>query len=214
MNSQTRLEIRFGLIALALSGLLLALSTLLRGPVSLTDPVSFIRSADSPSYIPAWAFILIGGVLSLYGSFGLYRYLTYRNPSLIAFLAFVLRTVGIALFLPLAAFFAVNGPVIANLYQQGNQEMLAVVESSFAGPGLVLFGLSGVCEIIGWILFAVALWRDGRLPKSAVVLFLLALPLAVIPFTLATEFLGWVLLLISASMMVWKGWQEAITSAG
>lgn len=176
MNFQTRYEIRFGLIALALSGLLLALSTILRGPISLSDPDSFIRNADSPTYVLAWTLILIGGVLNLYGSFGLYRYLTYQTQSLIAFWAFVLRIVGIALFLPLATFFAINGPVIAKLYQQGNQEVIAVVKSNFSGLGLTLFGLSGVGEIVGWILFTVALWRDGRLPKWTVVLFLLALP--------------------------------------
>jgi hypothetical protein len=214
MNSQPRLETLFGLSALTLSGLLLALSTVLRGPVSLSDPASFIRAAASPAYVSAWTFILVGGVLSLYGSFGLYSYLTYQSPSLIAFLAFVLRILGIALFLPLATFFAVNGPVIAELYQQGNQEVIAVVEANFTGIGLAVFALSGAGEIIGWVLFAVALWRDGRLPKWTVFLFLLALPLAVIPVTLATEFLGWVLLLISASMMVWKAWQESVVRAG
>lgn len=209
MNSQTRREIRFGLTALVLSGLLLALSTILRGPVSLADPGSFIQAAASPNYVPAWTMILVGGVLNLYGSFGLYRYLTYQTKSLIAFLAFVLRVAGIALFLPLATFFAVNGPVIAELYQQGNQAVIAVVEANFAGLGLALFGLSGVGEIIGWLLFAVALWRDGRLPKWAVVLFATALPLLAFPITLATEFLGGVLLLISTGMMAWKGWQES-----
>ena len=208
MNFQTRYEIRFGLIALALSGLLLALSTILRGPISLSDPDSFIRNADSPTYVLAWTLILIGGVLNLYGSFGLYRYLTYQTQSLIAFWAFVLRIVGIALFLPLATFFAINGPVIAKLYQQGNQEVIAVVKSNFSGLGLTLFGLSGVGEIVGWILFTVALWRDGRLPKWTVVLFLLALPLVVIPVTLSTEFLGWVLLMVSAGVMAWKAWSD------
>ena len=37
MNFQTRYEICFGLIALALSGLLLALSTILRGPIRHSD---------------------------------------------------------------------------------------------------------------------------------------------------------------------------------
>ena len=209
MNSQTRREIRFGLTALTLSGLLLALSTILRGPVDLADPGSFIRAAASVTYVPAWTLILVGGVLNLYGSFGLYRYLTYQTKSRIAFLAFVLRVAGIALFLPFATFFAVNGPVIAELYQQGNQAVIAVVEANFAGLGLALFGLSGVGEIIGWLLFAVALWRDGRLPKWAVVLFATALPLLAFPITLATEFLGGVLLLISTGMMAWKGWQES-----
>ena len=214
MNSQTRREILFGLIALALSGLLLALSTILRGPVSLADPSSFIRTATSPTFVAAWTLTLIGGVLSLYGSFGLYRYLTYQAQSLIAFLAFVLRIMGISLFLPFASFFAVSGPVIAKLYQQGNQEVIAVVESNLTGLGLVLFGLSGVGEILGWILFGVALWRDGRLPKWTVVLFLVALPLILIPATLANEFLGWVLLAISAVVMAWKGWQEARAGTG
>lgn len=208
MNSQTQREIRFGLIALVLSAVLLALSTILRGPIDLSDPGSFIRNANSPTYVLAWTFILIGGILSLYGSFGLYRYLTYQTQSPIAFWAFMLRIVGIALFLPFAGFFAVNGPVIAKLYQQGDQEVIAVVKSNFSGLGLTLFVLSSVGEIVGWILFTVALWRDGRLPKWTVVLFLLALLFIVIPVTNATEFLGWVLLLISASMIAQKGWRD------
>ena len=214
MNSQTRREIRFGLLALALSGPVLAVSTILRGPINLADAASFIQAADSPAYVPAWTLILIGGLLSLYGPFGLYRYLTYQNQSLIAFLAFVLRILGIALFLPFASFFAVNGPVIARLYQQGNQELITVVEAHFSGLGLALFGLSGLSEIIGWILFTVALWRDGRLPKWTVVLFFLALLLLVTPVTVATEFLGGLLLLISATVMARKGWQESVARAG
>jgi hypothetical protein len=208
MNFQTHREIRLGLIALVLSAIVLALGTILRGPISLTDPASFIRNADTTTYMLAWALILIGGVLSLYGSFGLYRYLTSQAEGPIAFWAFMLRLGGIALFLPFAGFFAVNGPVIAKLYQHGNQEVIAVVNSNFSGLGLTFFGLSGVGEIMGWILFTVALWQDGRSPKWAVVLFLLALLFIVIPVTNATELLGWVLLLISASMIAWKGWHD------
>ena len=214
MNSQTRREILFGLIALALSGLLLALSPILRGPVNLADPSSLIRTATSPTYVPAWTLILIGGVLSLYGSFGLYRYLTYRAPSLIAFLAFMLRIMGISLFLPFAAFFAVNAPVVAKLYEQGNQEVIAVVESNLTGLGFALFGLSSIGEILGWILFGVALWRDGRLPKWTVALFILALPVILIPISVTTEFLGWMLLVISAVVMVWKAWRETGVGTG
>lgn len=49
-------------------------------------------------------------MLDLYGFFGLYRYLTYKAENMIAFLAVVVRTAGIALVLPFATFFAVNGP--------------------------------------------------------------------------------------------------------
>ena len=175
MNSQIRREISFGLIALALSGLLLTLGAALRGSVDLADLGSYIiRAALSPNYVPGWTIILVGGVLQLYGTFGLYRYLTYQAESLIAFLAFVLRIGGLALALPLITFLAVNAPVIAQLYRQGNQEVTVVLKANFTSPlGLALLGVAAGAATIGVFLFAIAIWRDGRLPKWTAVLFVL-----------------------------------------
>jgi hypothetical protein len=215
MNSQTRREIRPGLIALALSGLLFALGIVLRGPVDLADPGSCCRVALSAAHVSGWTIILLGGVLHLFGLFGLYRYLTYQAESLIALLAVVLAVAGIALFLPLASFSAVNGPVIADLYQQGNQEVIAVVEAGFTSTlGLALLGVSSAAGITGPILFAVAIWRDGRLPRWTGVIFALSVVLLGVPVTLATELLGAVLLLTSTGVMAWKGWQESVAGAG
>ena len=190
MNSQARREIRFGLVALALSGLLLTLGVALRGPIDLADPGSFVRGAVSTTYVAAWTIILAGGVLQLYGFFGLYRYLTYHASSLIAFLAFVLSTTGIALFLPLATFFAVNGPVIASLYQQGDQRVIAIVEANFtSGLGLAVLGVSTAAAFIGVVLFAIAIWRHGRLPKWTGVVFALSTFLLGVPVAFTTELL-------------------------
>ena len=207
-------RIRLGLIALALSGLLFALGIILRGAVDIADPTGFLSVAASPAFVPGWTIILVGGVLQLYGFFGLYRYLTYEADSMIAFIAFVLNIAGIALVLPLATFFAVNGPVIADLYQQGNQEVIAVVEANFTSPlGLALLAVSSVGGIIGAILFAIAIWRHGSLPKWTGVLFALSVPLLAFPVTFTTELLGAVLQLISASVIAWKGWQESVAGA-
>jgi len=215
MNVQTRREIRLGLIALALSGLLFAVGIVLRGPVDLADPGSCCRAAASPADVLGWTIILGGGLLQLYGFFGLYRYLTYQAENRIAFLALVLGIAGIALFLPLATFFAVSGPVIAELYQQGNQGIIAVVEAQVASAvGLALLGVSSVGGIGGASLFAIAIWRHGRLPKWTVVLFVLSFPLLAFPVTFTTELLGAVLLLISAGVMAWKGWQGSVAGAG
>lgn len=215
MNSQTRREIRFGLIALALSGLLFALGIVLRGPVDLADPGSCCRAAVSPNYVPGWTIILVAGLPNLYGFLGLYRYLTYQAESRIAFLAVVLIVAGLAFLFPLATFFAVNAPVIAELYQRGNQAVIAVVEANFTSPlGLAVLGVSTVTGITGAILFAVAIWRDRRLPKWTAVLLGLSVLLLGLPVTFATELLGAVLLLISASVMAWKGWQETGAGAG
>ena len=214
MNAQTRREIRSGLVALAVSGLFFTLGILLRGAVELADPASFIRAAASPYYIPGWALILVGFVLQLYGSFGLYRYLTYQAESLIALLAFLVRIVGLALSLPLFTFLTIHVPVIATLYQQGNQEVLTVLEANFTGTGLALLGIGAMADLIGFILFAIAMWHDGRLPKWTVILFVLSLPLLAAPVTFLTELLGAVLLLISTATIAWKGWQESEARTG
>jgi len=185
---------------------------LLSGLVQVVERVAL--GAFTPNFVPAWTIILVGGVLQLYGFFGLYRYLTFQGSSVIAFLALVLSIAGIALFLPLAAFFAVNGPVIADLYQLGNQQVIAVVEANFTSSvGLALLSVSSVAGIIGVILFAIAIWRHGRLPKWTGVLFAMSLPLLAVPVTFTTELLGAVILLISAGMMAWKGWQESVAGA-
>jgi len=215
MNVQTGREIRFGLIALALSGLSFALGIVLRGPVDLADPGSCCRAAASPAYVLGWTIILVGGLLQLFGFFGLYRYLTYRAENRITLLGLVLAIAGTGLFLPLATFFLVSGPVIAELYQQGNQGVIAVVEAQVTSAvGLALLGVSSVAGIGGASLFAIAIWRHGRLPKWTVVLFVLSFPLLAFPVTFTTELLGAILLLISAGAMAWTGWQEAVAGAG
>ena len=208
MNTQTRREVRSGLIALALSALLFVLGIAWRGP-GFTDPEGAIRAAASPVFVPAWTILLVGVVLQIYGYFGLYRYLTYQIESLIAFLAFVLSSTGMVLFLPLNGFLPISLPVLAELYQQGNQEVIAVVEANFtSGLALVLFGVSAVATIIGAILFGIAIWRHGSLPKWTSVTYVLSVLLA-FPITFATELLGAVLYLISTGVIAWNVWQES-----
>jgi hypothetical protein len=203
MNTQTRREIRSGLIALALSGLLVTLGAALRGPFDLADPGSSnIRDAFSPTYLPGWPLILIGVVLHLYGLFGLYRYLTYEAQSLIAFLAFVLNIAGLTLALPFLGLLTAHRPVIAELYQQGYQEVIA------------LLGVVALARIIGVALLVIAIWKDGRLPKWTAIAFPLGFLLAAAAVTFAIELLGAVLLLVSTGRMAWKGWQETAVAAG
>ena len=215
MNYQTRREIRFGLIALALSGLLLTLGIPLRGPIPITNPEAIIRTADSPGFLPGWILILAGGMFHTFGTFGLYRYLTYQSESRIAFLAFVLRIAAISLAFPLSNFFAVSMPGIAELYRQGNHAVIAIVAANLAsGLGLILLAIGGVTGLPGTILFGIAIWKHPRLPKWTGAFYGLSAFGLAIPTTTATEGLGAVLLLMSAGMMAWKGWQESAVGTG
>jgi hypothetical protein len=210
MNSLIRRDVRFGLVALALSGLLLSLGIPLRGPIPITNPEAIIRTVDSPGFLPGWILILVGGMFHVYGTFGLYRYLTYQAESRIAFLAFVLRIVAISLAFPLSNFFVLSMPGIAELYRQGNHAVIAIVEANLAnGLGLILLAIGGVTGLPGTILFGIAIWKHPRLPKWTGVLYGLSAFGLAIPTTTATEGLGAVLLLISSSVIAWKVWQES-----
>jgi hypothetical protein len=215
MNSQTRREIRFGLVALAFSGLLLSIGIPLRGPIPITNPEAIIQTADAPGFLPGWILILIGGVFHAYGTFGLYRYLTYQAESRIAFLAFVLRIAAISLAFPLSNFFVLSMPGIAELYRQGNHAVITIVEANLAsGLGLILLAIGGVTGLPGTILFGVAIWKHSKLPKWAGIIYGLSAFGLAIPTTTATEGLGAMLLLISSSVIAWKVWQESKSEAG
>jgi hypothetical protein len=190
------------------------IATILRGPIELNTE-SLIRTWAAPNWVPAWTIGLVGSVLQLYGFLGLYRYLTYHADNRIAFLATLLSATAIALFIWSALFMAVNAPVIGQLYQQGNEEVLAVYTARFTSPvGLAVFGVTGAGYILGPILFAVAIWRDGRLPRWTGVFIALSIAgLLAIPLTFPTELLGAMLLTISSSVIAWQGWQEGMTAA-
>src|SRR5512138_10447 len=202
MNAQTRREVRYGLVALALSGLMFTLGIVMRGPVSLSDPGACCRAAPSPAYLSGWTIILLALVVDLYGFLGLYRYLTYQAESRTAFLGLVLIIPGLGFLFPLASFFAVNAPAIAQLYQQGDQGVIAVVAATFVSPlGAAVQAIHTLAVIGGAILFAVATWRDGRLPRWTAVLLALSIVLLAIPATFANELLGALLLFIGAGAM-------------
>ena len=214
MNSQTCREIRFGLVALALAGLLFTLSIVIRGPLD-RDTAALMSAALSSNFVPGAVIGLIGGVIQIYGLFGLYRYLTYQRESLIAFLAVMVSPLGIVLVLPLVTFLSVNVPVIAELYQQGNQEVIAVVESSFSGLGLAVLGVHSLCGLAGAFLFAAAIWRDGRLPRWISILYALSGIMLSLsgPGLFVTELLGALVFLMSAGVIAWYGWHESAPGA-
>ena len=61
MNSETGREIRFGLIAMALSGLLFTLSVVVRGPLE-RDPAALMQAVLVPNFVPGVVLGLIGGM--------------------------------------------------------------------------------------------------------------------------------------------------------
>lgn len=79
------------------------------------------------------------------------------------------------------------------------------------GLGLAVLGFASTAAVVGFILFVIAMWRNGRLARWTVVVFSLSLPLLAIAVTFVTELLG--RRLISTAVIAWKGWQESAVVA-
>jgi hypothetical protein len=82
-----------------------------------------------------------------------------------------------------------------------------------SGLGVAVLGFASTAAVVGFILFVIAMWCDGRLPKWTIVVFTLSLPLLAIAVTFLTELLGGILLLISTAVIAWTGWQESAVAA-
>jgi hypothetical protein len=107
-------------------------------------------------------------------------------------------------------FLAINGPEIARRQQQGDPDAIIVLDRFFtSGLGMAILGFASTAAVVGFILFVIVMWRDGRLPRWTVVVFTLSLPLLAIAVTFVTELLGGILWLISTAVIAWRGWQES-----
>lgn len=205
-------RIRLFLWALPLAGLLFTIGIILRGP-SLDpslDPDRFAQAAVAAPAAMAWLTIFIGMVLELLGLWALYAYLADDSTEKLAFWGMIFGLIGVALILPLIGFMGLAAPVAGRLFLQGQSDAISVaVAMAATGPALVVAGLSSLTYIVGSILFAVALWRHGAIPKWVVIAYALQAPLlsVVALFSFAAELLGAVLLVVSSGWIARRAGQ-------
>ena len=172
--------IRLGILALPISGLLVLVAVLGRygTPNPGVDPASAVSLADSSSYFVTQ---LVGNVLGLtlliFGVISLTTYLINTRVRGLAVGAMVLSIVGIALLMGALGVTTYALPALARAYQNGQQDAPLIVESIFRGPLREMFFAIVLCYAAGFILFAIAIWRSGVLPKRAAVPIALQAPL-------------------------------------
>lgn len=211
MHSQDASRIRLGLTSLFIAGILYVANVTLRGEFinPSLDPAGFAASASSAVFVAAWLIAIVSGVLVLPGWLALYAYLAHSRGDRPAFLGMILSFAGIALLMPLYGFLALAAPTVAQLYLQGQEKVMEVAISFFAGgPGLTILFLSGVLSIVSSILFGIAIWRSGTLPKwSAIPLVVQALLLS-FPVSFATELLGAILITFATGWIAWHAWKQ------
>jgi uncharacterized protein DUF4386 len=124
---------------------------------------------------------LLGNGLSLtlliFGVVSLYAYLANSSVRALAFGAMVSSIFGIALNLTGVGVFAYAVPALSRSFLDGHPQSIRISEYIFGAP----FGITAILALLlylaGFVLFGVAIWRSGVLPRWAGVLVAVHAPL-------------------------------------
>jgi uncharacterized membrane protein len=192
--------IRLGVLALPLAGLL-ALVGLYSSFQLGTGGI--LATGDNRAIVGGGYYVsqLLGNALALtiliFGLVALYAYLAKSRMSALALGAMVLSIFGIALQLIGLGVFAFAIPALSHSFLDGSPESIRILDYIFEGPFRIETTLALLLYVAGFILWGVAIWRSGVLPRWAGVLVAAHAPLLVFgPLSVAGPVLGALLALV------------------
>jgi hypothetical protein len=142
------------------------------------------RNSDSLIRLGVLALPLAGllALVGLYSSFQLGTggiLATGDNRAIISGGYYVSQLLGNALALIALGVFAFAVPALSRSFLEGNQESIIISDYIFEGPFRIIVTLALLLYLAGFILWGVAIWRSGVLPKWAGVLVALHAPLLI-----------------------------------
>jgi hypothetical protein len=192
--------IRLGLWAIPTAGVVIGAHWLFpEGPPTADGVARHFTSI--PTLIAQEYVLFLGGLLLLlFGVIAISAYLANAGVRTSAIVGMVLSVSGIALFLPIVGIPILVNPVLGKAYLSGHPEMGAAMQLFSPMPhGLqgwlfvhAIFAL--VISIAGAIAMAVAIWRSGKFPRWAAIVYAIAFSL-VMTDTPVVAWIGYVLLI-------------------
>src|SRR3712207_25934 len=161
--------IRAGLLALPVYGLLTFWTTFTHEPNRTTEVEAYARYVSSTTYLTQYLLgSILATVLAIFGVIALGAYLANGRGGRLALTAMVMGVAGNALNLTIFGFSTIMSPVIGQLYLEGQPGVMEVNEAIFSSPAFVFLVIPGLLFfLVGTILFGVAIWRSGTLPRWA-----------------------------------------------
>jgi hypothetical protein len=165
--------IRTGVWALPVYGLLTFWATFTHEPDRRTQVEAYARYISTTNYLAQHLLgSILGAILAVFGAIALGAYLASSRSGRLALLAMVLSVAGHCLVLTIFGFSTIISPVIGRLYLAGQPGTMEVNEAIFSSPAFVFLVVPGLLlYVLGTILFGVAIWRSGTVPKWAGVLY-------------------------------------------
>jgi hypothetical protein len=179
-----------------LGGLFYTAGVLLRGPFA--DPQSlaphaFAARAGTATFPVSYLLIVLASGLAMFGFVGMRDRLQHR----LAPLAMVLSIVGLHFLTAFFGVMAIAYPAIAAAYTGGDRDAVTIAARALSSPVTMTIMAVVSLNVLGHVLFAVAMWRSAGLSRTAAVLFVLAPIGQLLPFIYPVEILGCALLAIS-----------------
>ena len=164
--------IRAGLLALPVSALLTAWSTLEAQPDQTGDPEAWARFVSSDSYLVGHLIGSTGGtILAIFGVFALGTYLATSRAGRLALAGMVVTVAGQALLLVPAVMSTFATPAIGQAYLAGETGVMRI---EFPAAMTVSFLAGLLLAFVGNLLLGVAIWRSKTLPRGAGALWMVA----------------------------------------
>jgi len=158
--------IRIGLLALPISGVLTAWSTLTPQPDPSIQFEAWSRFVTTTYFVVTHLLgTILGIILMIFGVIALGAYFAaQRRSNRLGILAMVITIAANMLFLPIAGWAAFGEPAVGRAYLSGLEEARLIdIGPDFA----VIFLMSILLAVVGNVLLGIAIWRSGTLPKWA-----------------------------------------------
>jgi hypothetical protein len=166
-SANTGAWIRIGVWALPVYGLLTFWATFTHEPDRHNQVEAYARYVSSGTYLLQHLLgSILGTVLAVFGVVALGAYLANGRTGRLALLAMILSVAGNCLVLTIFGFSTIISPVIGQLYLEGQPGTMEVNEAIFSSTAFVFLVVPGLLfYLVGAILFGVAIWRSGTLPR-------------------------------------------------
>jgi hypothetical protein len=164
-------HVRWGLATLGLAGALFFVGYLTAGPFvgEMLEPATFVDTFGPRRFQAGMVVNMLAMIVSFFGFFALYAYLTGSGQRRAGVVGLVLATVGNGLLLAVMAVPMALIPTAANRYADSPAEAVAIVEEVFTGPVVMtIFMATTLLLTVALVVYAVGLWRERRLPRAAV----------------------------------------------
>ena len=199
--------IRAGLLALPIYGLLTLWATFTHEPDRQNQVEAYARYISTSTYLTQHLLgSILGTILAIFGVIALGAYLANGRTGRLALLGMVLSVAGNCLILTIFGFSTHVSPVVGRLYLEGQPGAMAVNEAILSSSAFAILVVPGLLfYLLGAILFGVAIWRSGMLPKWAGALYaptglLIAAGVAIG----AAQTVGSALLIVAGGWIAWS----------